>query len=128
LWKSLVIVPAGKEVDAVSVARALASVGRVHLSREVGVIDATQVGLGDLKTRLGELRSRTSHGETILVAVQPVKDSPTSAAFAEAADAALLCVTLGDSNLGDASAVIDEIGRDRFLGTAVLEPKKKAKP
>ena len=41
-------------------------------------------------------------------------------------DAAVLCVRLGDSLIRSATDAIDEIGRDKFLGSIMVRPGKAA--
>jgi hypothetical protein len=101
-------------------------VGTLHLSRDITVIDVRSVTLKDLRPRLGDVKTRTARGDMVIVAVGPVGVNPTAVAFAETADAAILCVTIGASHLADADRAIEEIGRERFLGTAVLANKRRA--
>ena len=53
--------------------------------------------------------------------------SPAALALAQAADAAILCVGLGSSAIDEAERIVEELGRDRVLGSVIFR-ERKAKP
>ncbi len=59
---------------------------------------------------------------TVIMALEPVVSSPLGIAIASAADAALLCVTLGETPLASAKRTIELVGRERFIGCVVRCP------
>lgn len=116
-WRSLAVIPAGPGAFTLGVARALAEVGSRHLGLPMRVTDATGVNLSRLEAFLSELRARRG-----LLALGPVLERPASLALARAADAVLLCLVLGESSISGARETIDEVGRERFLGSVLLKP------
>ncbi len=116
-WRSLAVIPAGPGAFTLGVARALADVGSRHLGLPVRVTDATGVTLSRLEASLSELRARRG-----IVALGPVLERPASLALARAADAVVLCLVLGESAISGAQQTIDEVGRERFLGSVLLKP------
>jgi hypothetical protein len=127
-WRSLVVLASGSECETLRVAQALALVGWHHLGKTIKVIDATKLSLGDLETRLSEVASRTARGETVIVALASVVEKPAALALAQAGDAVILCVTLGETKIGNAEKSLKELAREKILGTVIVEPTKPAKP
>ncbi|MEO7092063.1 MAG: hypothetical protein ABI175_02355, partial [Polyangiales bacterium] len=120
-WRSLAIIPAGKEVQTLRVAEALAILAWHHLGKTIKVFDATRLGLSELESRLSDMASRVGRGESVIVAFGSVVDSPASLSLARATEAALLCVVLGASHIKAAETSIAEIGEARFLGSVILD-------
>jgi hypothetical protein len=114
-WRSLAVIPAGGGASTIEVANALADVGSCHLGLAVPVIDATGITLSRLETFLAELRARRG-----IIAFGPVLESPAGLALARSADAAILCLALGESSISSAQQTIEEVGRERFLGSVLL--------
>ncbi len=59
---------------------------------------------------------------TLIVALEPVVSNPLGIAITLAADAALLCVTLGETPLASAKRTVELVGRERFIGCVVRRP------
>jgi hypothetical protein len=59
----------------------------------------------------------------VIIALRSVSENPTVIAVAGLADAVVLCIELGKTSVKQASQTIDEIGKGRFLGTIVLDPR-----
>lgn len=116
-WRSLAVIPVGSGAFTPRVAGALAGVGSRHLGLSMRIVDATGVTLARLESFLGEIRARRG-----IVALGPVLESPASLALARAADAAILCLVLGESAISGAQQTIEEVGRERFLGSVLLRP------
>lgn len=121
-WKSLALVPAGEMPSrfTLEIALSLAYTGSLHLGEPVRMADATGVPLTHLKQFVAEIESLRSAGDRLLLALGPIRDSATSAAIAQAADQALLCVPLEVCRLADAKRTLGEVGKHRFLGSAVF--------
>lgn len=134
-WTSVTLVPTGDELgDAtVDIAQALGAVGLDHLRRPISVLDVRGVSLGMAETRIAELRSRVARGERVLVVTGPLDENPAEVPLANATDAAILCLKLGESRLSSAKRIVETLGRQRFLGAVALRPrppeagKKKSK-
>jgi hypothetical protein len=80
---------------------------------DVGVRDA--MGMDGRHAALREL----DRAPAVIVALESVMVHPLGVAVASAADAALLCITLGETPVASARRTIELVGRDRFIGCVV---------
>jgi hypothetical protein len=127
-WRSLALVPAGEGASpsfALQIAITLSRTGMVHLGTPVQVADGTRVGLNQLNAFIGEVRRCTSNGDRLLVALPPLGTSPITAAIAQSADAAVLCVLLGSMSSSAAKRTLKAVGASRFLGSAIFHQDGK---
>src|SRR5690349_6454039 len=88
-WRSLALIPAGEGASldfSLVVAVTLSRTGMVHLGSPIQVADATRVPLDQLTRFLAEVRRCTNEGERLLVALPPVKNSPTTTSIAQSVD------------------------------------------
>jgi hypothetical protein len=123
-WRSLAVVPVGGGIPTPRVARALAEAGSSHLGPGMMVTDATNVTLEWLRASMESWTKRRGHVDRVLIALGPVLERPASLALAQAADATILCLVLGESSISDAARTIEEVGRERFLGSVILRARK----
>jgi hypothetical protein len=119
-WRSLAVISTGKGASMLGVARALAEVGSCHLGVPVMAVDATTITLATLEARMSAWIEPSQSSRRIVLAVGPVLESPASLALAQAADAAILCLTLGASSISEAERTIEQVGRGRLLGSVIL--------
>jgi hypothetical protein len=119
-WRSLAILPSDPSLSIWEVAQALLDVGWQHRGTPIAIADLRNVSLAYIDPLLAEIRRRTAEGETVLVALSSIDQSPAALHIARAADRALLCVRLGSSRLGLAERTVEQVGKDRFLGTLVV--------
>src|SRR3984893_16397531 len=130
-WSSLVVVPADEGCSAQRIAESLAEMGTLHLGKPMTSLVTTGLDLArtsELMTSVmvHEIVRNTDGpkgrstppwlGRNVVIAIDPVATNPAGIAVAIAADAALLCVTLGKTRLSDAERTVDLIGRERFIG------------
>jgi hypothetical protein len=123
-WRSLAVVPVGGGIPTARVARALAEVGSGHLGAGMMVTDATNVTLEWLRASTESLTMRRGGVDRVLIALGPVLERPASLALAQVADASILCLVLNESSISEAARTIEEVGRERFLGSVILRPDK----
>jgi hypothetical protein len=125
-WSSLLIVPA----PGVSGALPLAT-GLLHISRRSSpesrssLVDGTGVALEQVAALTQTIATRIGQRERVLVVVDPVAENPAALALASCCDAALLCVSLGKSDLESARDTLERCGRARFLGSVVLVANRR---
>lgn len=121
-WTSLAVVPSGDgmSTSSLEVATALAEIGWIHLGMPIHVTDARELDIGGIEACLSDTRSRIKIGERVILAVSPVRDNAAAVRVAQAADAAILCVLLGRSEVAAAESTIEQIGRSAFLGSVIL--------
>jgi hypothetical protein len=123
-WTSLALVPVGPGVPTARLAEALSAVGTAHLGTRVAVRDCTTVSLASLQDQLARLTRRAAR---VILALPRLADNPAGLVLARAADAAVLCVALGSSEIAEAEQLLAEVGKERLLGTVILG-ERKVKP
>jgi hypothetical protein len=125
-WSSLLIVPAPGVTGALPLA-----IGLLHVSRRSSpesrssLLDGTGVALEQVATLVQSIATRVGQRERVLVVVDPVEENPAALALASCCDAALLCVSLGRSDLDSARDTLERCGRARFLGSVALVPRRR---
>ena len=119
-WASLAVIPAGRGGASPPLARALVSVGSCHLGSRIRLLDATTIRLSDLGACLRGLADPRPRPARVILALGSVLENPPGLAVAQAADAAILCIALGESTLSEAERTIEEVGRARFVGSLIL--------
>lgn len=126
-WCSLALIPIGEGIATPRIAVALAEVGRRHLGGTIVAWDATHVSLKTLKSELSALAESVRSAGRAIVALPPLAGSPACLEIARATDAALLCIGLGGSSIAEAEQIVEDVGRERVLGSVIVR-KKKAQP
>lgn len=126
-WRSLAIVAGSKDVSTLEVADMLAKIAWWYRGQPTCVVDLRDLSMRLVEHQLQEIASQTTHGERVIIALRSVSENPTVIAVAGLADAVVLCVELGKTSMKQASQTIDEIGKARFLGTIVIDPKEQAR-
>ena len=125
-WSALAVVPALGANGAPKVATALVEIGRrTTADRSVALLDATAAPVEQVPALVDELASRIAQGQRVVLAVDPLEENPASLALASRCDAAVVCVTLGESDVKSARETIERCGRTRFVGSVVLVPKER---
>ena len=112
-WSALVVVPAHAEDSAVNVARALAKIG------EVDFIDGEEVTPSSSTRVTQDMLAQATRGR-VVVALDPVVSNPAVLPIVLAADAALICITLGQTEIASARRTVELIGRERFIGCVTV--------
>lgn len=124
-WNSLAIVPSWNNAPMVRMAHVLAAVGQRHLDRSIVVIDATDLQLDELSYVMDQMKTYKESGQSVLIALGLIAKKPPCLSVAQAADACLLCLQMGSSTFKDANRIIDDIGREQFVGSFALRREKK---
>jgi hypothetical protein len=95
-----------------------------RISEELGhplvVLDARSVELRTMASIQARMRSLAARGTRAITVLQYPHYNPISVPIAQAADASMLCVFIGESRSVNTEQTIEQIGRDRFLGTVIL--------
>lgn len=120
-WSSLALVPSHSGIDVVKVAQTLVATGRLQGERPVGLIDATGVQMANIQQVIASLGTVAERGEHAIVPVDSIQDNPSTIAIVQAASMALLVVRLGESLLASAQTTLDVVGRNRFIGSIVVD-------
>ena len=119
-WSTLAIVAAHRRDGAFALAEALVSVGRLTDSGEVDLLNGQGGGLGDVAQQLAAMTAARARGAQMVVVTDPVVISPVALPLLRDADAVVLVLTLGRSQLSAAERTLDLIGRDRVIGCALF--------
>ena len=122
-WRSLVVVPAHAGASAFPVARALAAVGTVHTGETVELVEGGAISLEESRGIVEQMRAKLAGGGRAVVAIDPLVSSLSGLPVALAADAVLVCVTLGVADLASARRTIELLGEGRILGAVALRPE-----
>jgi hypothetical protein len=95
-----------------------------RISEELGhplvVLDGRSVELRTMASIQARMRSLSARGTRAISVLQLPLYNPITVPIAQAADAAMLCVFIGESSVVSSEQTIEQIGRDRFLGTVIL--------
>jgi hypothetical protein len=125
-WASLAVIPAHAGGSAYEIARALAEAGSRHRGTPVRLVKADVNDLAQTAQFVDSLSrksggSSTKRGGEIIIAVDPVVENPLGIAIAFAADAVLVTIELGVTDLASARKTIEMVGRERLLGCVVID-------
>ncbi|HTO98275.1 MAG TPA: hypothetical protein VMK66_14600 [Myxococcales bacterium] len=138
-WRTLVVVPAAPGQSALPIAKALGEVGGFIRMNPVRVINAEGLDLARIASLVmdmagndaapvwtvntpgggGPAREAASRDATI-VALDSVVANPLALPVALAADAVLICVALGKTEVAAARHTVELVGRDRVIGCALI--------
>jgi hypothetical protein len=126
-WNVLVLVPATPGASCLELARALADVGGSLRSSRPKAVSADGLDLGDVAQLVMEMSEPLAPGvepTKTIIALDSVIQNPFSIAVALAADAAIICLHMGVTELSAANSTIEMIGREKFIGSVLLEGGK----
>jgi hypothetical protein len=119
-WRSLAIVPGSRGVSTLEVAQILVDVGWQHRGLPIGLADLRNITLPYIDAVIDEVRNHVYNGERVLIALRSVFENPATVPIAQWADGALLCVSLGSTKITGASQTLEQVGKDRFLGSVIV--------
>ena len=119
-WASLAVLPAHPEGTADAVAQALARVAKIHKDEAVKVISARGADLAATSRLIIDMTSHVAQGGLCIVVLDSVLTNPAGIPLALAADAALLCVELGETDSDSAKRTVDLVGASRFVGAVTV--------
>jgi hypothetical protein len=124
-WASLAVVPAHAGVSCLDVAKSLADVARMLRRQSVMLLSGEGLDLAataKLVYKIREQQPQKAMDEPplIVVALESVISNPTGIAIGLAADAALLCVQMGTTDIASARHTVEMLGRDRFVGAVLV--------
>jgi hypothetical protein len=123
-WSSLVVIPAHPGLSAVPLTKALTEVATLHRGSAVKFLSAEGVDVSGTSRLIVEMTSHVSSGGLVLVALESVLAQPAGMPVALAADAALLCVELGETDAALAKQTVEALGETRFIGAVTVRPRR----
>lgn len=126
-WASLVLLPADPETSAQDVGKALHEVGRLTMGERLRMLDARGVQLPSTAPLILDMSGVTpvrpagsEWSERVLVLVDSILARPSGIPVALAADALVLCLTLGKTPIAAARETLRLVGAQRFVGCITL--------
>ncbi len=124
-WRTIAVVPCDERVSSPSfdVAQFLMGVG-AHLGDTIGLADFRDVRLVHASAFLEVAAWHVDSGERLVFAMRSIAENPASVRFAQAADCAILCVSLGETSIAAVRDTIEQVGRDRFVGSLIVKPAR----
>ena len=123
-WSSLVVLPAHPGGAATSVARALAQVASLHKDNPIKLISGEGADLQNASRLIIDMTTHVAAGGLVIVVLESVVSNPAGIPVALAADAALLCIQLGETDFESAERTVELIGDSRFVGAVTLDLKR----
>ncbi|MBV9948718.1 MAG: hypothetical protein JOZ69_17860 [Myxococcales bacterium] len=127
-WRSLAVISAGSRVHTIDTANLLAKMAWRYSGQATSVFDLRDVRLRLVEHQLREITAQVAAGDRVFIALRSVIENPAAAAVARAADAAVLCVEIGTTEVDTAKKTIEAIGRERFLGCILVSSLSPASP
>jgi hypothetical protein len=127
-WRSLAIVAGSKGLATLEVANVIAKIAWWYRGYSSSVFDFRDLRLRLLEYHMRQVAEHMRQGDRAIFALRSIAENPTASPLAQAADAVILCVGIGKTLMAAAEKTIEEIGRERFIGTLILDdeaPKKK---
>ncbi len=121
-WRSLAVMSAGGGIDTLAVADALAKVAWQYTGQPSCVFDMRELSLRLLEHQIRDMAAQLQGGERVFVALRSMSENPTAVPLAMAADAVVLCIELGKTEIKGAQRTLATIGRDRFIGALLVPP------
>ena len=123
-WRTLAIVPADDHMSTYEVATLITALGQHH-GEAMGFGDLRDVPLGGVTSVLDKMAWHIGRGERVVLSTRSTRENLATIPLARAADAVILCVTLGTTSIEAVEEAVRHFGRERFLGSMLL-PKLPA--
>jgi hypothetical protein len=128
-WNSLVLVPADRGGSTDLVTRALAIIGdQLSIMPVTSVLArpnhyklAMQIAVGASGTAWADEERASPRAGRFLIAIESVIDEPLGVGVCQGADATVICVEMGRSRLASVRRTAELIGRDKIVGTFVVD-------
>jgi hypothetical protein len=127
-WRSLAVVSASKGIGTLKVANDLARIAWWYTGQPTCVFDMRDLSLRLLDHQLRDMAAQLNGGERVFVALRSSSENPTAVPLARAADAAVLCVRLGATDMRTADKTLEAVGHHRFIGTILVAADDDAHP
>jgi hypothetical protein len=120
-WSSLVVLPAHPGGAATKVASALAQVAAVHKDSPIKLISGEGADLQTASRVIIEMTTHVASGGLVILVLESIVSNPAGIPIALAADAALLCIQLGETDFESAERTVELLGESRFVGAVTLD-------
>jgi hypothetical protein len=119
-WRTLAVVPADDAVSTYEVARVITRLG-LHHGEQVRLADMRDVRLSRVGAFLEVTQELVRRGQRVVFATRSTSNSLATLPLARAADGVVLCVSIGSTLIAAVKETIDQIGKERFLGSMLVD-------
>jgi len=120
-WQTLVVVPAQAGTDASFIAEALANVAWLVRGKEAKVFQVQGLDVAGASKVIVDMDAHVAGGGLAVAVIEAVVAKQAGIPVALAADAVLLCVHLGVTELASAQKTLELIGPQKFIGAVTVE-------
>ena len=118
-WRTLAVVPAEDGMPTHDVANLIMTLGVFH-GESIGVLDFRYVRVNRALDAIRTAESQLEPGERLIFATRSIRENLATIPLARATDGVILCVSLGSTSMRLATETIEQIGKERFLGSIVV--------
>jgi hypothetical protein len=118
-WQTIAIVPGDAGISTLPVAQAIVAMGAEH-GENLGLADLRDIQRARVTAVLEIAEWSNSLGRRVVLALSSVAENLATISLARGADSAILCVSLGSTSLSSIEETVDQIGKERFLGSVLV--------
>ena len=118
-WRTLAVVPGEEGMSTYDVANLIMALG-VHHGESIGLFDFRDIRMNRVLEVIEWASSKLERGERLIFATRSIKENLATIPLARASDSAVLCVSIGSTSMGFVAETIEQIGKDRFIGSLVI--------
>jgi hypothetical protein len=124
-WKTLALVPGDDQTSTFDVANLIARLALDH-GESINVADMRELRLKYVAAFFESIRCESNRGARTILATRSTSTNLATVAIAQAADCAVLCVSLRTTSLGGIRGTIEQIGQKHFLGSLLVRESTEA--
>jgi hypothetical protein len=126
-WRSLAVIGASEGVETLKVGEMLAQIAWAYRGQPSCVFDLRDLGLRLADYQMREVQNQVEAGVRALLALRSTSENPTAIPLARLADAVVVCIDLAKTRFDAVERTIDEIGRDRVIGSIIVRGDERGK-
>jgi hypothetical protein len=121
-WRSLAVLATSPSIDTMELAELLAKLAWWYRGQPSCIFDFRDLSMRLVEYHQRDVRAQVETGVCVFIALRSTFENPSAIPMARSADAVVLGVELGRSNMKVAERTIAEVGRERILGAIVVRP------
>lgn len=122
-WQTLAVVPVEQNMSTYEIASRITALG-LHHGECIGLADLRDVQLNRVSAFLEVTRLLVSRGRRVVFAMRSIKENLATIPLARAADGVVLCLSLGSTSIESTEETIDQIGKERLVGSMLIRKPK----
>ena len=127
-WRSLAVLATSPSIDTMELAELLAKLAWWYRGQPSCIFDFRDLTMRLVEYHQRDVRAQVETGVCVFIALRSTVENPSAIPMARSADAVVLGVELGKSDMRLAERTIAEVGRDRVLGAIVVRPHGAKRP